>query len=151
MRNLNSIIRRVIKETHEEKSSRYMFFSNLEQMRRQCDLLLDLDRDMVEGILEHGHDWAQDHISEAKNNMDQVFDFLMNESKSEGMELSMNIDDKDMVMMEGRKKKNVATNKKLWQQSLAWAKQRYEVCPSAYCNGAAVKRYNSKGGKWKKE
>jgi homospermidine synthase len=151
MRNLNSIIRQVIKETHEEKSSRYMFFSNLEQMRRQCDLLLDMDQSMIEGILEHGHDWAQDHISEAKNNMDQVFDFLMNESKSEGMELSMNIDDKDMVMMEGRKKKNVATNKKLWQQSLSWAKQRYEVCPSAYCNGAAVKRYNSKGGKWKKE
>jgi hypothetical protein len=75
----------------------------------------------------------------------------MNESKKDGMELSMNIDDRDMVMMEGRKKKNVATNKKLWQQSLAWAKQRYEVCPSAYCNGAAVKRYNSKGGKWKKE
>jgi hypothetical protein len=146
MRNLDSIIRRVIKETHEEKSSRYMFFSNLEQMRRQCDLLLDLDRDMVEGILEHGHDWAQDHISEAKNNMDQVFDFLMNKTNSESdMEME------DNIMMEGRKKKNVATNKKLWQQSLAWAKQRYEVCPSAYCNGAAVKRYNSKGGKWKKE
>ena len=146
MRNLDSIIRRVIKETHEEKSSRYMFFSNLEQMRRQCDLLLDLDRDMVEGILEHGHDWAQDHISEAKNNMDQVFDFLMNETNSDSdMEME------DNIMMEGRKKKNVATNKKLWQQSLAWAKQRYEVCPSAYCNGAAVKRYNSKGGKWKKE
>jgi hypothetical protein len=146
MRNLDSIIRRVIKETHEEKSSRYMFFSNLEQMRRQCDLLLDLDRDMVEGILEHGHDWAQDHISESKNNMDQVFDFLMNKTNSESdMEME------DNIMMEGRKKKNVATNKKLWQQSLAWAKQRYEVCPSAYCNGAAVKRYNSKGGKWKKE
>jgi hypothetical protein len=151
MKNLNSIIKKVIRETHEERSSRYMFFSNLEQMRRQCDLLLDLDHGMIESILEHGHDWAQDHISEAKNNMDQVFDFLMNESKKDGMELSMNIDDRDMVMMEGRKKKNVATNKKLWQQSLAWAKQRYEVCPSAYCNGAAVKRYNSKGGKWKKE
>ena len=33
----------------------------------------------IEEILENGHDWAQDHISEAKNNMDQVFDFLMNE------------------------------------------------------------------------
>jgi hypothetical protein len=50
-----------------------------------------------------------------------------------------------------KKKKNVATNQKLWKQSLSWAKRRYEVCPSAYCNGAAVKRYNSKGGKWKKE
>lgn len=140
-----------ITESKEHMSSRYMFFSNLQQMRRQCDLLLDLDESMVEEILENGHDWAQDHISEAKNNMDQVFDFLMNETKKDGMELSMNIDDKDMVMNEGKKNKNVATNKDLWQQSLSWAKTKYDVCPSAYCNGAAVKRYNSKGGKWKKE
>ena len=124
-----------------------MFFSNLEQMRRQCDLLLDLDHDMVESILENGHDWAQDHIAEAKNNMDQVFDFLMNETKKHGMQMSMN--DEDM-MMEGKTKKNKPTNPKLWQQCLSWAKQRYEVCPSAYCNGAAAKRYKSKGGKWKK-
>ena len=129
MRNLNSIIRRVIKETHEEKSSRYMFFSNLEQMRRQCDLLLDLDRDMVEGILEHGHDWAQDHISEAKNNMDQVFDFLMNKTNSESdMEME------DNIMMEGRKK----TGTKLCARGLASAKAKYDVHPSAYSNGHAV-------------
>lgn len=97
MKNLDSIIKKVIKETKEDRSSRYMFFSNLQQMRRQCDLLLDLDQDMVESILEGGHDWAQDHIAEAKNNMDQVFDFLMNESKKYGMELSMNIDDSDMM------------------------------------------------------
>jgi hypothetical protein len=139
-----------ITESKEDMSSRYMFFSNLQQMRRQCDLLLDLDESMVEEILENGHDWAQDHISEAKNNMDQVFDFLMNETKKNGLESSMNIDDKDMVE-EGKKNKNVATNKDLWQQSLSWAKTKYDVCPSAYCNGAAVKRYNSKGGKWKKE
>jgi hypothetical protein len=75
--------------------------------------------------------------------MDQVFDFLMNEKEGE------NHSD-DMMMSEGRKKKNVATNKKLWQQSLDWARQRYEVCPSAYCNGAAAKRYKLKGGKWRK-
>jgi division protein CdvB (Snf7/Vps24/ESCRT-III family) len=148
MKNLNYIIRKVLLETHDEQhSSRYMFFSNLEQMKKQCELLLDLDQNMIEEILEDGHDWAQDHISEAKNNIDQVFDFLMNETNSEHHENDMD----DNIMMEGRKKKNVATNKKLWQQSLAWAKQRYEVCPSAYCNGAAVKRYNSKGGKWRKE
>ena len=149
MKNLNYIIRKVLLETHDEQhSSRYMFFSNLEQMRRQCDLLLDLDQNMIEEILENGHDWAQDHISEAKNNMDQVFDFLMNETNAE-FDSEIRIKRGD-VMMEGRKKKNVATNKKLWQQALAWAKQRYEVCPSAYCNGAAVKHYNSKGGRWKK-
>jgi hypothetical protein len=82
---------------HHDRGNRYMFFSNLQQMRRQCDILLDMDPEMVEGILENGHDWAQDHIAEAKNNMDQVFDFLMNESKKSGMELSMNIDDNDMM------------------------------------------------------
>jgi hypothetical protein len=82
---------------HHDRGNRYMFFSNLQQMRRQCDILLDMDPEMVEGVLENGHDWAQDHIAEAKNNMDQVFDFLMNESKKSGMELSMNIDDNDMM------------------------------------------------------
>jgi hypothetical protein len=62
-----------------------MFFSNLEQIRRQAGLLLDLDEDQIEDILEGGHDWAQDHIAEAKNNMDQVFDFLMNETNSGDM------------------------------------------------------------------
>ena len=134
MNRLDSIIKKVIRETHEEKSSRYMFFSNLEQMRRQCDLLLDLDRDMVESILNNGHDWAQDHIAEAKNNMDQVFDFLMNESKRDGMEMSMDIDDKDMVMMEGKKK----TGTKLCARGKSAAKAKFDVYPSAYANGYAV-------------
>jgi hypothetical protein len=99
-----NISEKLIKKVLKEQSDRYMFFSNLEQMRRQCDLLLDLERDMVDSILDNGHDWAQDHIAEAKNNLDQVFDFMMNETKKDGMEMSMNMDDKDMVMSEGRKK-----------------------------------------------
>jgi hypothetical protein len=131
MRNLNRIIKQVIRETHEEKSSRYMFFSNLEQMRRQCDMLLDLDQNMVESILDHGHDWAQDHISEAKNNMDQVFDFLMNETKKDGMNVD---DDMVMTMSEGRKK----TGTPLCARGKASAKAKYDVYPSAYSNGHAV-------------
>jgi len=130
------------------RTDRYMFFSNLEQMHRQCELLLDIDQNEIETILDNGHDWAQDHIAEAKTNMDQVFDFIMNETNEPQ-------DMEDDFLMEGelseKKKKNTATNQKLWQQSLAWARSRYKVCPSAYCNGAAVKRYNSKGGKWKKK
>jgi hypothetical protein len=139
--NIDRLIRKVIKETvgdipsrQEKESSRYMFFSNLEQMRRQCDLLLDLNHNMVESILDSGHDWAQDHIAEAKNNMDQVFDFLMNESKKDGMELSMNMDDNDMVMMEGKKK----TGTKLCARGKAAAKSKFDVYPSAYANGYAV-------------
>ena len=132
MDNLSKIIKKVLKEEHDG-SSRYMFFSNLEQMRRQCDLLLDLDESMVEKILDNGHDWAQDHISESKNNMDQVFDFLMNETKKDGMGSSMDIDDKDMVK-EGEKK--VGT--KLCSRGIASAKAKYEVYPSAYSSGHAV-------------
>ena len=72
---IENIIRKVLNESHDEETSRYMFFSNLQQMRRQCDMLLELDHSMIEEILENGHDWAQDHIAEAKNNMDLVFDF----------------------------------------------------------------------------
>jgi hypothetical protein len=130
MRNIDSLIRKVIKE----ESDRYMFFSNLEQMRRQCDLLLDLERDMVDSILDNGHDWAQDHIAEAKNNLDQVFDFMMNETKKDGMEMSMNMDDKDMVMSEGRKK----TGTKLCSRGYTAAKAKFKVFPSAYSSGYGV-------------
>jgi hypothetical protein len=108
----------------EQDSDRYMFFSNLEQMRRQCDLLLDLDRGMIESILDNGHDWAQDHIAEAKNNMDQVFDFLMNETNKDGSD-----------MMEESKKK---TGTKLCARGKAAAKAKFDVYPSAYANGYAV-------------
>jgi hypothetical protein len=136
---IEKLVKKIIKENEEtdnmeEGSSRYMFFSNLQQMKRQCEYLLDFDENLIEKILENGHDWAQDHIAEAKNNMDQVFDFLMNESKKDGMEMSMNIDDKDMVMMEGRKK----TGTKLCARGKAAAKSKFDVYPSAYANAFAV-------------
>jgi hypothetical protein len=52
------------------------------------------------------------------------------------------------LLIEGE---NKPTNPKLWSQCLAWARSRYKVFPSAYCNGAAAKRYKSKGGRWKKK
>lgn len=61
---------------HENEN--YMFFSNLEQIARQAKLLLEMDPNMLNQILQNGHDWADDHISVAKENMDQVWDFLMN-------------------------------------------------------------------------
>jgi len=152
MKNLNNIIKKVLKE----ETQRYMFFSNLEQMHRQIGLLLDLDESDIESILDNGHDWAQDHIAEAKNNLDQVFDFLMNETKSgdswkseEVMEDDNIIDDLAMVddvngdpgtalalyqMTEGRKKAGT----KLCARGVASAKSKYDVYPSAYSNGHAV-------------
>jgi len=145
---IENIIRKVLKE---QESPNYMFFSNLEQMKRQCELLLELDPHIVDEILMNGHDWADDHISSAKENIDQVFDFMMNETKR-GEDMSN--DGMDMMSeaeMTEKKKKNTPTNPSLWQKSLSWAKSRYKVCPSAYCNGAAAKHYKSLGGKWKKK
>jgi hypothetical protein len=126
--NIDRLIQKVLKEESEKHSSRYMFFSNLEQMKRQCEMLLDMDESEIESILENGHDWAQDHISEAKNNMDQVFDFIMNESNGDD-----DYEDEEMID-EGRKK----TGTKLCARGLASAKAKYDVHPSAYSNGHAV-------------
>ena len=150
MKTLEEIIKsklQVLKEGNQDfidekrdGKENYMFFSNIQQMKRQCELLMGEDHEIIDNILKE-HDWAQDHIAEAKSLLDQVFDFLMNETKeSDYLNEEYQIDES----------KNKPTNPKLWAASLAWAKSRYKVCPSAYCNGAAAKRYKSKGGKWKK-
>lgn len=149
---LKKVVQNLVKENMSEN---YMFFSNLEQIKRQCEMLLELDKDTIDQILEDGHDWADDHISEAKTNIDQVFDFMMNTIKG-----GDNVEDEDVkadvnqfsVNEEKQidESKNKPTNPKLWSQCLAWARSKYKVCPSAYCNGAAAKRYKSKGGGWRK-
>lgn len=207
----NDLKRYISKILQENKmTENYMFFSNLQQIQRQCEMLLKMDPQELDNIIKNGHDWADDHVSEAKNNMDQVFDFFMNETKNKDNQnvtadmdqFSMNEEDQldekcwDGYKQVGGKKKNgkmvpncvptneasnpaqqaaiainmkkqdkspknesveeidesknTPTNPKLWAASLAWARSRYDVCPSAYCNGAAAKRYKSKGGGWRK-
>jgi hypothetical protein len=72
-----------------EGEERYMFFSNLEQMKREADMLLALDETKIQELLDNGHDWAQDHIATAKESMDQVFDFIMNEMEGSKEEPEM--------------------------------------------------------------
>ena len=78
--NLRKYIAKIIKEN--QSTENYMFFSNLQQIHRQCEMLMKMDPQELDQIIKNGHDWADDHVSEAKNNMDQVFDFFMNETKS---------------------------------------------------------------------
>jgi len=111
-----------------EESQNYMFFSNLEQIKRQCEKLLEIDPHMIDDIINNGHDWADDHVTEAKTNMDQVFDFLMNETKKQ----KSYVDFEDIH--EGRKK----TGTKLCARGKAAAKSKFKVYPSAYANGYAV-------------
>lgn len=152
---------KTIKEGNDTREENYMFFSNIEQMCRQCRLLMKEDKQTLDELLGE-HDWAQDHISEAKSLLDQVFDFVMNETKGQDKKSNMSVGFKadpnvfsvneEYLSEEYQidESKNKPTNPKLWSQCLAWARSKYDVCPSAYCNGAAAKRYKSKGGKWKK-
>jgi vacuolar-type H+-ATPase subunit H len=143
------LVNKVLKEQEMEQSN-YMFFSNLKQMRRQIDMMLEMNPNMIDDIIENGHDWADDHISEAKTNIDQVFDFFKNQMDKESQYVDYE-DIQESNEITEKTKKNVPTNPSLWKKSLSWAKSRYKVCPSAYCNGAAAKHYKSLGGKWKKE
>ena len=121
---LNKIVKKVLQE---QEVADYMFFSNLEQIKRQCEILLEMDPQQIDQIInDGGHDWADDHITEAKNNMDQVFDFLMNETKKEYIDYE--------TVNEGKKK----TGTKLCARGKAAAKSKFDVYPSAYANGYAV-------------
>ena len=124
---LTGLIKRAISEA-DNSTENYMTFSNLQQMKRQIDMLLELDEDVVDQIIQNGHDWADDHISTAKENIDQVFDFMMNETRKE----DEYIDYEDI--QEGRKK----TGTKLCVRGKSAAKSKFKVYPSAYANGYAV-------------
>jgi len=124
---LTHLVNRVLKEQDEEQAN-YMFFSNLKQIARQCKMLLEMDPEMIDQILLDGHDWADDHVTEAKVNMDQVFDFIMNEKRK--MEQYVDYED----INEGRKK----TGTKLCARGKSAAKSKFKVYPSAYANGYAV-------------
>jgi hypothetical protein len=124
---LTGLIKRAISEA-DNSTENYMTFSNLQQMKRQIDMLLELDENVVDKIIQNGHDWADDHISTAKENLDQVFDFMMNETRKE----NQYIDYEDI--QEGRKK----TGTKLCARGKSAAKSKFKVYPSAYANGYAI-------------
>jgi hypothetical protein len=123
---LNRLVNKVLKEQEE---ANYMFFSNLEQIKRQCEMMLEMDPQMVDQLINNGHDWADDHITEAKVNIDQVFDFFKNEFEKEEEYV-----DYEEMMAEGKKK----TGTPLCARGKASAKSKFKVYPSAYANGHAV-------------
>jgi hypothetical protein len=116
---LKDLIKKHLSQLTEQRTENYMFFSNLQQIKRQCEVLLDLDPMIIEEILQNGHDWADDHVTVAKENIDQVLDFFMNETKEE--------------INEEKKNKN-----KLCSRGISAAKSKFDVYPSAYANGYAV-------------
>lgn len=79
-----------------DKPDNYMFFSNLETIKRLSEMLLNMDKDKIDQVLNE-HDWASDHIATSKDDIEEVFNFFAgNPTKSgasikgEERELSIN-------------------------------------------------------------
>lgn len=73
-------IKRIIKEQVEN----YMFFQNLQTIKKHVDMLLSKPQEEMDEILKK-HDWASEHISTAKDDIEEVCNFFtdgyMNESE----------------------------------------------------------------------
>jgi hypothetical protein len=67
-----------LKQLIKEEVGRYMFFENLKIIKNAVDEMLGLDEQMVDGVLASGHDWAADHIATSKDDVEEVYNFLMN-------------------------------------------------------------------------
>jgi len=149
MGQLENIIKKHLKTISEggmPEQENYMFFGNIEQMKRQCELLMNEDKNQIDSILKQ-HDWAQDHIAEAKSLLDQVFDFLMNQTKGGDAEMDESLLSEEYQIDES---KNCPTSPSKWAASKAAAKAKFDVYPSAYANGWAAKWYKKHGGGWRK-
>ena len=56
----------------------YMFFGNLETIKRNIEELLSMDQERVDSILKSGHEWAVDHIASSMDDIQEVYNFLKN-------------------------------------------------------------------------
>ena len=50
---IKAVVSQILRE-NEVRQSNYMFFSNLEQIERQCKLLRNMDPSMIDEILKRG-------------------------------------------------------------------------------------------------
>lgn len=78
-------LNRTFKSMNEDKgeSQNYMFFSNLQTIKRLVDDMLKMDEKEVDEMLTNGHNWALDHMATSKDDVEEVYNFLRSESTNE--------------------------------------------------------------------
>lgn len=59
-----------------QEPKNYMFFSNLEVIKEKVEKMLAMDVAQVDAMLSDGHDWANDHISTSKDDVEEVCNWL---------------------------------------------------------------------------
>lgn len=60
----------------DSEPKHYMFFQNLKSIGRMAEAILAMDPREVDAMLSDGHDWAADHISTSKDDVEEVFNWL---------------------------------------------------------------------------
>ena len=56
-----------------------MFFSNLKSIKEKAEKILEMDTAEVDRMLGDGHDLAADHIATSKDDVEEVYNWLMGE------------------------------------------------------------------------
>jgi hypothetical protein len=83
---------------HEGEEKNYMFFKNLYTMKRCIDEIMAMDKEQVDEMIEKGHDWASDHISSAKDDLQEVSDWLRYEIDNHDDEEGEDDDQEDITV-----------------------------------------------------
>lgn len=74
MKNFNEWLNKVSEDHHELKN--YMFFSNLKVIKDRIEEILAMDPIEVDHMIEDGHDWAREHLATAKDDIEEVHNWL---------------------------------------------------------------------------
>lgn len=75
-KDLMRIVRETVNKTKTKEVTNYMFFQNLKEIRDNIDILLKMNESEIDQILSNGHDWATEHITTAKDDIEEVTNFL---------------------------------------------------------------------------
>jgi len=67
---------------HDGGTQNYMFFGNLKTIKRLVDKMLEMDEAEVDAMLNE-HDWASDHITSSKDDIEEVFNFIASNDNPE--------------------------------------------------------------------
>lgn len=61
-----------------DNTNNYMFFQNLNTMKTQIEEMLSWSEEEIDNVLGKGHEWAVDHICTSKDDISEVYEFLLN-------------------------------------------------------------------------
>lgn len=84
--------------SHKEEGEKqyYMFFQNLASIKHYIEEISKMNPDDVDALLRNGHDWAADHITSAKDDVQEVAEWIRNEmedAENQGMDAGDDYED----------------------------------------------------------